>query len=126
MKKQNKSDFTVAVIIKDFTGHIIDYAGTDWTILLYVKDSNKLTANCADGVLSENCEIVTETDLTTGQPVIAPNGDVVKKVLIYVDGFDWGGRGAVTMETNVKFPNEKFSDGIEEIPDKQVINLVIE
>lgn len=125
MKKQNKSDFTIAVAIKDFTGHIIDYVSLKWTLDFYVRADKKIIASCENGVLSDNCEILTETD-AEGNPIVLENGDTLKKVIVYVDGFDWGYKGAVNQNTNVFFPNSKFSDGFEKATDSQIINLVIE
>ncbi len=107
MKAANKSDIVIKATILTETGSVLSYIDYSWKIELYVDARNKFTASRQDGVLS-NCSI---------------EGD---NILVYIDGFDWGVRGAVTQETTVYFPNQHFEDGNMKSQNKQTLNLVIE
>ncbi len=108
MKKANKSDIVIKTKIKTLTGDILSYLDYDWRIELYVSTVTKLIASHSKDGSFENCSVVGEN------------------ILIYVDGFDWGAKGAVIQETTVFFPNENFQDGSMKSSNKQVLNLVIE
>lgn len=107
MKKANKSDIVIKTTIRTETGSVLSYFDYSWKIELYVDAAKKFTAERQEGEL-RNCSIEGEN------------------ILVYIDGFDWGARGAVIQETTVYFPNQHFADGNMKSQDKQTLNLVIE
>lgn len=126
MKVLNKSDFIISTELRDLnSGRLLPLDSNSWEICLYVKKGVEVKASFTqeDG-LSANCEILPELD-SNGNQVVDKFGEAVKVITIYVDGFDWQGRGTLHQLSVYKIANEKFGDGIQKLESIILTDLVI-